>query len=379
VEHPDTLTVVLSEPVELAHAPNPTNDSERLLFRQLLDPLIRIDCKGRIRPSVAQSWSADSEGRTWTFTLRKGAALPRGTPIDAPQVASLLAGPDGKTAGIDSAVALDDRRVRVHLSQPSHTAPTVLAEPELAMLEDGLTSGAAAMRGFDIPRRDGRPFIQFQVARHGDPRDAIDRGVDLAVTRDPAVVEYVAGRPDILTYPLPWSRTYILLQPTGAQPIGGVSGVDSLRRSLARDAVPAEARPAELPFWTDRLSTCAALAHAERREGSSSRVVYPRGDEVARGLAERIVALSGDAQFKAAPLAPADFAAALGREAERAYVVPTPRHTLSPCRESAGWPVPAFIQPLIDTRATAIVRRGASPLSVDWDGTIRVEDSRGLP
>jgi extracellular solute-binding protein (family 5) len=369
--------VVLSEPVDLAHALNPTNDSERLLFRQLLETLIRIDCQGKVRPSVAQTWSADSEGHSWTFTLREGARFPGGTPIDAAHVASLLAGPNGAASGIDSAVALDDRRVRVRLRQASDTAPAALAEPALVMLDD-LASVAGPMRRFDIPPRDGRPFIQFQLAQDGDLRDAIDRGVDLAVTRDPAVVHYVAGRPDVVTYPLPWSRTYVLLQPTGARPINGVSGVDSLRRSLARDAVPAEARPAELPSWTDRLATCSAVTQSGRRAASSSRIVYPRGDEVARGLAERIVALSGDPQFKAAPLAPADFAAALRQEVERGYVVPAPRHTLSPCGESAGWPVAASIQPLIDTRATAIVRRGSPPLTVDWDGTIRVEDSRSL-
>jgi hypothetical protein len=368
---------VLSEPVELAHALNPTNDSERLLFRQFLETLVRIDCQGQVRPGLARSWTADSDGGAWTFTLREGAHFPGGAPIDALQVASLLASLEARAAGIDSAVELDDRRVRVRLHEARDTAPTVLAEPALAML-DALASVAGPIRRFDIPPRDGRPFIAFQLAQNGDPRDAIDRGVDLAVTRDPAVVAYVSGRPDIATYPLLWSRTYVLLQPAGARPINRVSGVDSLRRSLAHDAVPAEARPAELPFWSDSLARCASPAPAERQAASFSRVVYPRGDEVARGLAERIVALSGDAQLRAAPLAPADFAAALRQAAERAYVVPVPRHTLSPCRETAGWPAGASIQPLIDTRATAIVRRGSSPLTVDWDGTIRVEDSRGL-
>jgi hypothetical protein len=265
----------------------------------------------------------------------------------------------------------------VRLQDARDTIPTVLAEPALAML-DALPSVGGPIHRFDIPPRDGRPFIEFQLAQNGDPRDAIDRGVDLAVTRDPAVVEYVSGRPEVTTYPLPWSRTYVLLQPAGARPINRVSGVDTLRRSLAHDAVPAEARPAALPFWSDSLARCASPAPAERQAASFSRVVYPYGDEVARGLAERIVALSGDAQFRAAPLAPADFAAALRQAAERAYVVPVQRYTLNPCRETAGWPAGASIQPLIDTRATAIVRRGSPPLTVDWDGTIRVEDSRGL-
>jgi ABC-type transport system substrate-binding protein len=117
--------VVLSEPVQLAHALSPTNDSERLLFRQFLDNLIRLDCQDKARPSIAQSWSVDSEGRVWTLTLRDGARMPGGTPVDALHVAALLGGPDGRAAGIDSAIKLDDRRVRVRLHEARDTAPAV--------------------------------------------------------------------------------------------------------------------------------------------------------------------------------------------------------------------------------------------------------------
>jgi hypothetical protein len=362
---------VLSEPVELAHLLSPTNDSERLLSRNFLETLIRIDCQGTIRPGLARAWSGDERGRVWTLTLREGTHFPGGPPVEAIHVASLLAQPDGKAAGIDSAAELNHHQVRVYLHEPQETGPRALAEPALAML-DGLASVPGPVRQFDIPARDGRPFIRFEVAQNSDPRDAIDRGVDLAVTRDPAVVEYVTGRPDLLTYALPWSRTYVLLQPSGARTIAG-AGVDSLSRSLARDAVRAEARPAEIPFWTDSLALCSAVRPSGTSSSVTSRVAYPRGDEVARGLAERIVAISGDRQLRAAALD--DFASALGRAAERAYVVPVPRRTLNPCREALGWPSGASVQPLIDTRATAIIRRGSPQLSVDWDGTVRFDRS----
>jgi hypothetical protein len=40
----------------------------------------------------------------------------------------------------------------------------------------------------------------------------------------------------------------------------------------------------------------------------------------------------------------------------------------------AAFPVGARIQPLIDTRAYAIVRKGSPPLTVEWDGTVRVAE-----
>jgi hypothetical protein len=295
--------------------------------------------------------------------------------MDARHVAMLLVGPKGKAAGIDSAVQLDDRRVQISLRQARDAVPPVLADPALALADD-LASLAGPVRQLNIPPWGGRPFIQLQVARNGDPRDAIDRGVDLAVTRDPSIVEYVSSRPEFVTHPLPWSRTYILLQPAGAKPIAGVSGSDSLRQSLARDAVRAEARLAELPLWSDNLPACVAASAPETRLLPSARVAYLRDDEVARGLAERIVALSGEPDLRVAPLSPPEFSEALGRGGERAFVLSVPRQTMAPCRETAGWPPAARVQPLIDTRARAIVRRGSPPLVVDWDGTVRAEDDR---
>ncbi len=91
---------------------------------------------------------------------------------------------------------------------------------------------------------------------------------------------------------------------------------------------------------------------------------------MARGLAERIVALARDTRLSATPLAAADLSVALRSGTEVAYVLSLPRQTLTPCREAAAWAPGARVQPLIDTRARAIVRRGAPPLSVDWDGTV---------
>ncbi|MFL5515915.1 MAG: hypothetical protein ACJ8DJ_07150, partial [Gemmatimonadales bacterium] len=56
---------------------------------------------------------------------------------------------------------------------------------------------------------------------------------------------------------------------------------------------------------------------------------------------------------------------------DRAYVLALPRDALVPCRERAGLPPGAVILPLVDTRSSAILRRGSPPLSVEWDGAIR--------
>ncbi len=106
---------------------------------------------------------------------------------------------------------------------------------------------------------------------------------------------------------------------------------------------------------------------------TASRIVYSRGDAVARGLAERLVAVAGTgSSLRAAALEPAEFAAALRDRTERAYVLAAPRASLAPCHDASAWPAGTSVQPLIDTRASAIVRRGSPALTVDWDGTVRV-------
>jgi hypothetical protein len=363
--------VALTGPIDPAHALHPTNDSERLLFRQFAPTLVRLDCEGKVRPGLAESWSADADGRGWTFTLHEGARVPGGTPLTAAfQVASTLVLLEGRAVGIDTAVQLDDRRVRVRLREAGDTAPRLFASPALAVLGN-LASDPGSLSRIDLPSAGGRPPIVYRFTQSGDPRDALDRGADLVVTRDPAVVDYAASRPEFAAFPLPWDRTYILLQPSGTEPLP-ITG-DSVRRSLVRDVVRAEARPAEPSFWWDSLAGCPVVSDLEGQHLTASRIVYPREDEVARGLAERLVALAGTgASLRAAALDPAELAAALRDGTERAFVIAAPRESLAPCRDASAWPPGASIQSLIDTRARAIVRRGASDLTVDWDGTVRV-------
>ena len=371
--------MALTDPVDWARVSTPANDSERLLFRQLFETLVRVDCRGEIRPGIADSWSSDSTGRIWTFTFPQPGQLADHPPITAGAVASSWKARESvvQALGIDSAVAMDDRTLRVILRASRDSAPRLFADPLLSV--DHRVAAVHDPSGRVVVPND--PPVDFELSPAGDPRDALDRGVDLVVTRDPAVAEYVASRPEFVTSPLPWSRTYALLQFAGTQPISGIPGADSLRRSLASDVVQAEARPAQPPFWWSGPQSCRQDVLMGVTLPTSPRLVYSRTDEIARALAERIVALSGNTQLRAAGLGEIDLASALRDRRERGYIVFLPRNVAAPCHASAGLPTGGWLEPLIDTRARAIVRRGAPPLSIDWDGSIKVvgkeERSRG--
>jgi hypothetical protein len=356
------LSLALLEPVDPSHAHRPRNDSERLLFRNLYPNLIRLDCHGVARPALAESWVRDSAG-AWTFTLREG--FQSDEAARALAAVPVLSGP----TGIDSIRSLGPRQLRVHLTNAGSSAIQVLADPSLALVDT--TPLGASTGSVRVPSRGALPAMELTLFSQGDPRDVLDRGVDLIVTRDPSLIEYAAGRPELRSFSLPWTRTYVLVQAPGAQPLSAAIA-DSERSSLARDAVPADARPAEpLDWWTqDRCPTAAPEA---ARSIPSKGVAYLRGDDVARAVAERMVAVAGpEAGLRTVALDPDAFRAALQGQSQHAFVVALPRQTLMPCRELADLPKHWAALPLVDTRAHAIVRKGSPPLGVDWDGTVRL-------
>jgi hypothetical protein len=341
----------VSDSIDFTHDPVPSNDSEQLLFPQYFETLVRLDCRGQPRPGLAEWWSADESARIWTFVL-----------ADALRVASSWRAREAtvRELGIDSVAVRDSNELVVTLNRFADSTPDLFAYPGLAVAR--------------VPSRLAS-VIHLRIEPNSDLRDALDRGADLVVTRDPLLVDYVSNRAEFATFSLPWSRTYVLLEAGDQQgELAGALNATSVRNTLAKDAVWAGARAAEPPYWWSDGTACGA-ASTPRPGNASSRVVYRKDDHVARGLAERIVALApAGTGLRAVGLDTDELAAAVRGGTERAYVLGLPRQSLTPCRDASMWPEGARLLPLIDTRAYAIVRKGAPPLTVDWDGTIRVAE-----
>jgi hypothetical protein len=262
-------------------------------------------------------------------------------------------------------IPLDERRLVVTLDRPADSVPGLFADPSLGLVTDSLPP-------------TGTTFV-FRRPASGDPRDALDAGADILRTSDPALLEYARTRSDLTVHPLPWSRTYVLVVPPGRDALGALVPADSalFRAGLARDAVRAEARGAEPPFWWDAMGPCPALATLPPPRGvlGANAVVYAVEDPIARGLAERVAALSDHPMTATSGLPARSMPEALRGGFGRAYVVAVPRTALVPCREVAAWPAGSALIPLIDTRMSAIVRRGVPRLAVEFDGTLRAADT----
>jgi hypothetical protein len=385
---PDTVTIALSGGVDPAHAPLPETSAERMVFRQLYETLVRLDCAGVPRPGLAASWSSEDGGKRWTFTLRDGARFWDGLPVTARDViASWAAGDTTLLAGATFG-APGDRTLIVHLAAETPDLPSQLADPGLAVTRSipdrawptgsgPYTADTTAGQVVVTPLSAVRPVVVVRPLGPADARDWLDRGIDLLVTDDAAALSYAASRPEIATRPLPWDRTYVLLARGSAPAV-----TSSWREGLARDAVHVDARPAAAPAWWTAFPACVGPPPEGAAPTPLSRplIVYPRDDPTARDLAGRLVALEGESggpAVRVAGLAPGELAAALASGQSAQFVIPLPQDVLGPCRmvrrlvARAPWLTLATqIVPLVDTRRQVVWRRGAAAFTVDWDATL---------
>ena len=408
-------SVALSDRVDASNAPRPSNDSERLLFRQVYETLIRSDCSGRVVPGLAASWRLDGDGRTWIVTLRDNARFSDGSPVTANHVRASWSGSGGTgelrpfaSRLVESVAPIGERVLAITLRSQRTDAPMALSHSDLAVAKTvndspwpagtrstRITSdrGAASSNGPSafVVSRENQPPIRFVVAP-GDPRDLLDRGADLLLTRDPATLRYAASLPQFQTVPLPWLRTYVLLTPGRSRTAPALT--ESSRHALALDAVRGDARGALGPFWWQTLAGCEVSRPAPPGQPSPTpRVVYETPDAAARDLAERLVGLARapgpsstvflDALLPDRPRRTYERAAGLSGEAlvvarrrgtDAGHIVAVASSPVDPCRDlqalmdGAPWLDPETIVPLVDTRLHAIVRRGRSGVSAESDG-----------
>jgi hypothetical protein len=407
-------TVALSNPINPSNAPHPSNDSERLVFRQLYETLVRTDCHGRVSPGLAASWQIDANGRTWIVRLRENARFSDGTPVTAADVqASWTDGSGGElrrsvSGLVESVVVVGDRALAIVLRSQRVDVPLALAHPDLAIAKSlagspwkvGTRSSRIATEGHAAAAtaatvitvdRDNLPAIRFFVAA-GDARDLLDQGVDLLLTRDPATVEYAATLPQFQSVPLAWQRTHVLLAPGRSRSAALLS--EDARHVLADDAVRGEARGARGPFWWQETTDC-EVTRSPLPDHSSliPRIVYDGTDGAARDLAERFVGLSRASDPAATAFLNAllpdrprrTYQRAVGltgealartqwRGADAGYVTSVDSRSVDPCQDlralmdRAPWLDPETIVPLVETRLQAIVRRGRSGVTAEWDG-----------
>ena len=364
-----TITIGLNEAVDPRHAPFARNDAERIVFRHLYEAPVRVDCEGHVLPALADKWAKDDGGRRWTFHLRDGAQFWDGAPVTAQDVVFGKGGV-GYTLG-----APDKSVVALSFAKERDDVPALLGDPGLAVTKPApdsswpigtgaywATSATTTAQEIRAHTTHGDTLV-FKFAASGDARDLLDAGVDLLVTRDRALRDYAATLQNHTVVALPWDRTYVFVTGDAGAPRFDAGGLEQ--------AVHAEARRAEGDFWWRDLRACGIARDTAPPAPTSKRILYSRGDQTARELAGRLAALT---HAVATGRALDDFSTALAGGKDWGYVVALPRMTADACRSAKqllpSWP--ATFTALVDTRPTAIVRRGVARWTVDQDGTVHL-------
>ncbi len=378
-----------------------------MVFANLYGTLVNVDCAGRVYGGLAQSWVRDPVGRTWRFVLRDDVRFWDSTRVTADDVVASLA-----RAGVWSA-SLGAAGVVIPLEEEPAEEPVRFADLGLAVvrLDPGrvwpvgtggvapASDGAEATEGLDlVSPGDSVPVIEVIAGLHRDARELLDERVDIVVTGEPAIADYGNSLDGYDSASLPWTSIYVWVSPAGT-PIDPSS--PALPVTQFQDAVRAESRPAEAPFWWRDATGCRLEPRTPPADARdlTPRAVAPDGEQAASDLAARLVALArlgprdAGAEDTAASLpAPleevrsevvavslqsGDFERALYAGRDAGYVVELPRLVYAPCKLAARlqarapWLDLASVVPLVDTRRRLVWRSGTLPMEVDGDGAIR--------
>jgi ABC-type transport system substrate-binding protein len=115
--------------------------------------LIETDGKGGLIPGVAESYSSSTDGKVWTFKIRKGIKFQDGTDLTAADVQFTLNntfGPEGKTSINGSTVAVAENTEKIEVTDPDTVAWTLTAP--MPFLPALLSSGSTGDEGAVIPK-----------------------------------------------------------------------------------------------------------------------------------------------------------------------------------------------------------------------------------
>ena len=388
----ERLRVVLVDAVEPAHVPAGVNDSEDLVFRQLYETLVQVDCDGRVWPGLARSWVSRESGRVWVFTLRDSAFFSDGAPVTpsdvrdawlAARAKPLVPGRPGPWSWIrsDDVRISGSRQITVRMTSTPPNDVAFFSHPDLAVWKPtgDWAVGSGAYRvisgsvswSFGLEPNPNHPFagrgrstIDFSVHNGSDPRDVLSK-TDIMLLESKSALSYTKELGEFQTYPLAWNRTYVLVSPHYSGTRTQSPSWTELRTELSEHIVDADARPAANLSGTNGRG-CALPRNITSDQAGSQDVIaldpdgghqlaYQDGDPDAKKLAERLVALASEpskdgkvllgaldppstsANPVAVQMVPPAYAASLQAGDRWSYLVSIQRTYTDPCLDAAAF------------------------------------------
>ncbi|WP_205478798.1 ABC transporter substrate-binding protein [Sphingomonas arenae] len=198
------VTVLGDTPKVVDPAAGPLDAGEAVLLASVAQGLVRFDPVGNIEPGLAERWNVSDDGLSYIFRLATG-EWPDGRKIVARDVARILKRQLARTSrnslkdtvgAIADVVPMTERVIEVRLVAPRPQLLQLLAQPEFALVREGVGTGpfqlrdGAAVNGAlrlrrEIPAPDGREAEQERV-------DLLGRDVGAAIKA------FIAGDTDLV-------------------------------------------------------------------------------------------------------------------------------------------------------------------------------------
>jgi peptide/nickel transport system substrate-binding protein len=135
----------------------PVSEVQAALRLNLAQGLVRFDGDGQVEPGLAERWTVSDDGLSYIFRLAAG-EWPDGRKIMARDVARILKRQVGATRGsatrdalgaVVDVVAMTDRVIEIQLAAPRPNLLELLAQPDLALIREGVGSGPFSLRAHD--------------------------------------------------------------------------------------------------------------------------------------------------------------------------------------------------------------------------------------
>lgn len=267
----DSVTVGLQlEPPGLDPTRSIDSAIGEIVYKNVFEGLTMATPDGAVKPLLASGWTVSTDGRRYTFRLRRGVRFHDGAPFDAVSVRSSLlrALASGslnpqktELADIASVRAIDSYTVVIDLKSPNSALPFVLSLPALVMTSPASADGNALHPTGTGPFRfaEWRQGAWVRLVRNDDywGRKALLRQATFKFIADAggAYAAVAAGDVDLFPdYPAPENIAAFCADPRLAVEIGTTEGQVILAINNKRP-----------PF--DNLLVRRAIAHAiNRRE-----------------------------------------------------------------------------------------------------------------
>ena len=237
-----TRVVVIGGKPELADASaGPLKPADAVLLQNVAQGLVAFDASGDIVAGLAERWNVSNDGLSYIFRIAP-ATWPNGRKITAEQVARALRRQlrngtrnaiSDSLGAVTEVVAMTERVIEIRLSNPRPNLLALLAQPEIAVVRNGVGTGPFTLVE-DAPEDADR-----LLARRIEDLDegTVEEEHVLLSGRgaEQAIADFAAGRADLVlggTFAdLPLARD--VTRPRDAlrfDPVSGLFGLAPVRR-----------------------------------------------------------------------------------------------------------------------------------------------------